>query len=292
MIDLTDAPDWTADGERFPLRDQSFFIDTEDFRWRVARMGAGPCVLMIHGVGASAHSWAGAATRLADRFDVIAFDLPGHGFTRAKRRVRPTLEHVAAQVAALAVALDAKPDVLAGHSAGAAIMIEMMLRGSASPRAAVSVNGALEPFGGPAASLFPMMAQALRINPLTPLFFARAAGDRQRVERLIAQTGSDVAKVDVDAYAALLSRAGQISGALDMMGNWNLAGLTQRLTRLETPIAYLAGARDRATPPEISERAAAATPSGTFRLWPNVGHLAHEEDPETAARRIAEAWRR
>jgi 3-oxoadipate enol-lactonase len=43
------------------------------------RDGAGPPVLLIHGVGGDAGNWDPIATRLRTRFDVMAMDLRGHG---------------------------------------------------------------------------------------------------------------------------------------------------------------------------------------------------------------------
>ncbi|MEL7485999.1 MAG: alpha/beta fold hydrolase BchO [Pseudomonadota bacterium] len=296
MIPVADAPDWSVEGRSWPHRAHSRFVDTRSYHWRVEQMGEGPPAVLIHGVGASAHSWAGLAPLLATSFSVTAFDLPGHGFTRARRSVRPSLENVARETAGLLRALDIEPELMIGHSAGSAIMLRMLLdkaiasEAGDKPRLGVSINGALEPFGGAAAFLFPFMARALYLNPLTAHFFARTASDRARVERLIAQTGTTPSRIDVERYALLLARAGHVSGALRMMANWELDGLTQDLRRIETPLLFLAGAGDKATPASVSERAAAAAPNGRFSLWPSVGHLAHEEDPVAAHAFIMEAY--
>ena len=43
------------------------------------RQGRGPAVLLIHGVGGDASNWDAIVPHLAQRFDVIAMDLRGHG---------------------------------------------------------------------------------------------------------------------------------------------------------------------------------------------------------------------
>jgi len=43
------------------------------------RQGRGPNVLLIHGVGGDGRNWDPIAERLAQRFDVVAMDLRGHG---------------------------------------------------------------------------------------------------------------------------------------------------------------------------------------------------------------------
>ncbi|MGR3408530.1 alpha/beta hydrolase, partial [Roseovarius indicus] len=44
---------------------------------------------------------------------------------------------------------------------------------------------------------------------------------------------------------------------------------------------FLAAENDRAVPPETSDRAAATMPNATLTRLPGLGHLAHEEAPET-----------
>jgi len=48
-------------------------------RVRVARLGAGPAVLLLHGYPETLQIWSRVAPRLARRFEVFAFDWPGLG---------------------------------------------------------------------------------------------------------------------------------------------------------------------------------------------------------------------
>ena len=70
--------------------------------WHVQRMGKGPGLLMLHGTGASTHSWELLEPLLARRFQVVAPDLPGHGFTTAKKAPDLSLPGMARSVGALA----------------------------------------------------------------------------------------------------------------------------------------------------------------------------------------------
>ena len=76
---------FARDGADWPNREASAFVEARGLRWHVQTMGTGPDVLMVHGTGASTHSWEGLAPLLAQRFRLVAPDLPGHGFTQAKR---------------------------------------------------------------------------------------------------------------------------------------------------------------------------------------------------------------
>src|SRR4051794_8584017 len=50
-------------------------------RLRVARLGSGPPLVLLHGYPDNLQIWCELAPRLADRFSVIAFDWPGMGYS-------------------------------------------------------------------------------------------------------------------------------------------------------------------------------------------------------------------
>ena len=138
---------------------------------------------------------------LARQFAVIAPDLPGHGFTRSPPSHRLSLPGMAADVSQLLRALDVKPEIAVGHSAGAAILARMCLDGKIAPRLLVSLNGAFMPFGGVANQLLSPLAQLLVMNPLVPRLFAWQASNAGAVERLIRNTGSSIDPQGIALYA-------------------------------------------------------------------------------------------
>ena len=50
-------------------------------RLRVARVGSGPPLVLLHGYPDNLQIWSELAPKLADRFEVIAFDWPGMGYS-------------------------------------------------------------------------------------------------------------------------------------------------------------------------------------------------------------------
>lgn len=282
-------PRWDRDGANWPHRDASEFHHAGGVAWHVQRYGRGPAILLLHGTGASSHSWADAGAALAPDFTVIAVDLPGHGFSSTPSGGAMSLPGMAASVGALLDHLRLKPVLVAGHSAGAAVMVEMVLGGRAAPEGAISVNGAFAPFGGAGAFLFPMMAKMLALNPFVPALFAQGAARRDRIESLIRGTGSKIPERNVDLYARLLGNSGHVAGALRMMANWDVAPLRAKLAQLKTPAVFAAGENDRAVPPWLAAEAARLVPKGRHRSFPGLGHLAHEEDPAAFAALIREA---
>jgi len=80
--------------------------------------GSGVPIVFIHGMGMTAHTWDACADLLADRFMVIAVDLPGHGDSPCPED--PDVFTRDAALADLDAVLDDLDDapVLVGHSLG------------------------------------------------------------------------------------------------------------------------------------------------------------------------------
>ncbi|TVQ56198.1 MAG: alpha/beta fold hydrolase [Rhodobacteraceae bacterium] len=274
--------DWARDGADWPNREASRFVRAAGLTWHVQRMGAGPTVLLIHGTGGATHSWRGVAPLLAERFDVIAPDLPGHAFTPAPRQSALSLPNMASGLGALLAALEAEPAIVVGHSAGAAIAARMALDGAAAPSAIVSFNGAFLPFRGLAGQLFPSMAKLLALNPFAPRAFAWSA-DRIAVERIAVAIGSPLGREGAGWYRRLLASPSHISGMLGMMAFWDLKPLMRDLARLQPHLELVVGETDRAVPPSDAREIAARAPRCHVTPLPGLGHLAHEERPDLAA---------
>jgi magnesium chelatase accessory protein len=276
-------PDWDVDGQDWPNRDASRFVRAAGLRWHVQVMGDGPVMLLLHGSGAATHSWRDLAPRLAPRFTVVAPDLPGHGFTDTPDGPDLTLPGVARAVADLVKTLGVAPEILVGHSAGAAIALRLALDAASPPGGVIGLNGALAPFWRTRGALLPALMRGLFLNPLAIATFARRGAQPGAVERLIAGTGSRLDAAGLAQYAALMRSPGHIAGTLGMMARWDLHALVADLPRLRSPLLLVAAEGDRTVPPSVSRDAAAKVPGAEVLLVPGLGHLMHEEAPEQMA---------
>jgi magnesium chelatase accessory protein len=276
---------WDDEGRDWPNREASQFITAGGLRWHVQRMGRGPQMLLVHGTGAATHSWRALAPILAKTFDIVAPDLPGHGFTDAMPTGTLSLPGMARALAALLKKLEFKPSIIIGHSAGAAILVRLCLDQAITPKLIVSLNGAMVPFGGMANQIFPSMAKLLFLNPFVPRFFAWTA-DRIAVSQLLRGTGSSIDREGTELYARLISNPDHVAGALGMMANWDLETLFDDLPKLNVPLLLISADGDRAVTPEAAEKIKAQVPGATIELMRGLGHLAHEEQPEMMAELI------
>lgn len=279
---------WDTDGRDWPLREHSRFVHAGGLRWHVQALGAGPVVVLLHGTGASTHSWRALAPRLATDHAVVAMDLPGHGFTDPLPGPA-TLPAMAAALGALLHRMALAPALLVGHSAGAAIAARALLDGIApQTRGLVSLNGALVPLHGRPLEWFGPLARMLAATPFVTRLFARQAAAPGAVERLLAGTGSRLDAEGVALYARLVRSPAHVRGALAMMAGWDLRSLERDLPRFARPLLLLAGTADLTVPPAESARVHALVPGAEFRTLPGLGHLMHEERPEEFAVAIRE----
>ncbi|MGL5117115.1 MAG: alpha/beta fold hydrolase BchO, partial [Beijerinckiaceae bacterium] len=283
---MTGSLDFEIDGADWPHRHASHFVQAGGLRQHVQVMGEGPPLLLLHGTGASSHSWRGLAPLLAERFTVIAPDLPGHGFTGYPGLNGLSMKGMAASLRALLDKLGLEPIAGIGHSAGSAILIRMALDCGLKLERIISINGALMPFGGAIGQLFQPLARMMAGLPLMTSLFAWRARDPAVVADILKQTGSKLDAEGIRLYQRLAGDSDHVSGAFGMMANWDLPQLERDLPRLATPLSLIVGQRDEMVRPSVSEAAARLAPASELIRLSGLGHLAHEEAPERVAAAI------
>ncbi len=93
---------------------------TKPIRSALSIEGDGPPLFMIHGIGASRHSWDGLVRALKGEFRCIAYDLRGHGKSPVPRPPY-SLEDLVADLEALRSELGIERAHFVGHSLGGMI---------------------------------------------------------------------------------------------------------------------------------------------------------------------------
>jgi len=286
---MTGRLDLASDGADWPNRAASRQVAVRGLTFHVQIAGRGPCILLLHGTGASTHSFRGLLPLLAQDFTVVAPDLPGHGFTGDPGRNGLSIGGMARLLRALLDELGLEPEIAVGHSAGAAIAIRMALDGKIAPRAIVSLNGALQPFGGAVGQFFAPVARLFATLPLMTAMFAWRARDPAVIDGILKQTGSRIDADGLAQYRRLAGNAAHVGAALGMMANWDLASLERDMPRLAAPLVLAAGSRDEMIRPSVAAHVKRLVPAARIVRLPGLGHLAHEERPDLAADLIRDA---
>jgi len=288
--------------EDWPNREFSQFIDAGTLNWHVQlHKPSAPkplTLVLLHGTGASTHSWAGLIPSLLEFAHVVNMDLPGHAFTTGADLHALTLPNMAQELHALLVALKIKGPIAAvGHSAGAPLAIEWALNSERYARATqrsgttdfyfkhiVGLNPSLVPPPALYTNLLgPMVAPIATSSPMTSLLSTLAANTGM-VSQLLDSTQSHVPAHQRKYYQYLFSQAAHVKGSMGFMAGADLPALLARGASLKVPISFLVGAKDSWVK-EVPLKAVIkeSFPAAHVDTWPG-GHLIHEEQPlETSA---------
>jgi len=256
--------------------------------WHVQIAGQGPLCLLVHGTGASVHTWRNLAPLLPRHFTLVMMDLPGHAQTRTPAQEPLTLPAMADALWRLLEQEQWHAQVMVGHSAGAAIMLELCLKHPEYARRLVSINGAVIPLQGLAGWVFSPLARLSANSQLMARFFAFRAQNDRNIKKLLDSTGSTVDATSFRSYADLFSDPQHVSGVLRMMANWQLDALNAQLHQLQQTVHLVAAANDKTIPVRDTHRLQQLLPPEkvSTHVLPARGHLVHEEDPESVAGQI------
>ncbi len=268
----------------------------DGIRWNLRLEGQGPLLLLLHGTGGSLHGWDACLPLLTPYHTVLRLDLPGHGDSRLPPSRPPgaaplhdpfSLRGMADAVGALLAAMDARPVVVAGHSAGFPLALRLVLDGAIAPTRLVGICPALVPPPALLAATLGAPMAALATTETVARAGAWLARHTGVVPALLASTGSalppEAAPQAAAHYAALCADPSRVHAALAMMARWALRPLLEAAHAVRPPITLVAGTRDRWVPlPALHRAVRRYLPQAFLHELPG-GHLLPEEAPVAVA---------
>jgi magnesium chelatase accessory protein len=268
----------------WPHREFSRSVRSSRLDWHVQVLGKGPTVVLLHGTGSSAHSWADVLPDLVPFATLVVPDLPGHGYTTGATLASLSLPEVAADLDRLLVALavDA-PTLVVGHSAGAALALRWAMGTAQRPRAIVGFNPSLiAPPATYTRLLAPLITPVATSAPMTALL-ASIAGHTRLVDSLLTSTRSRIPDAQRTRYATLFRKPAHVRGAMGLMAAADLPAIQRDARDFAVAMTFVVGARDAWVPEAPLRRViASAFPSANVVRW-DGGHVLHEEEPARAA---------
>ncbi|WP_406109174.1 alpha/beta fold hydrolase [Streptomyces sp. NBC_01003] len=225
-----------------------------------------PPLVLLHGVGLDRTMWEPATALLADRFTVIAPDLPGHG-ARPPVIDKVTLADLADGVA------DRIPagSHLVGFSLGALVAQQLALHRPELTRTLTSVSSVCRRTPTERAAV-----QA-RLHTAESDFASSTAASLQRWYAGTA-VPSDVIGRTEDTLLA--NDLGSFRGCYRVFASAD-AELAPRLGEITVPSLAVTGENDPGSTPEMTHRLAAALPSCRAVIVPGARHMLPVERPET-----------
>lgn len=238
-------------------------------------------IVLIHGTGASLHTWEGWVKALKAQRRVISFDLPGFGLTgpfagqytpgdyRGDSYARFVLD--------LLDQLKVPRAVLAGNSLGGEVAWRLAVMAPQRVERLILVDAAgpkFEPGSVPIGFLLArvpalsFVTEHLLPRPLVAASVANVYGDPKKIT-------SDL----VDRYFELTLREGNRRALGQYMQAMVIGQDAERIKTVSQPTLILWGGRDHLIPPAVARRFNQDIADSQLVVFDELGHVPQEEDP-------------
>jgi pimeloyl-ACP methyl ester carboxylesterase len=252
------------------------------------RLGSGPALLLLHGLGANHTTWLPVLDSLARRYTVIAPDLLGHGVSD-KPRADYSVGGFANGMRDLLTVLGVDKVTVVGHSFGGGVAMQFAYQFPERTERLVLVgSGGLGPEVSTAirAITTPGFHQVMGLLTLPGVRHLGGAG-----LRALSRTGvkefrdfDEVAEIyqsfrDPAARAAIRH---VVRAVVDWQGQ--IVTMADRAYLTDAmPMCVIWGDEDRVIPASHAARAAELAPKARVEIMPNAGHFPHKDHPERFA---------
>jgi magnesium chelatase accessory protein len=293
----TSTPDISQVPSDWPYRTNSKMVNANNLTWHVQifkkeQKQQRPLFLLIHGTGGAVHSWNKIVENLHSIANLILVDLPGHGFTQENYENDYSLAKMAYSLKNLLEVLEIEfIDLVVGHSAGAAVAIELCFQNDLRRvNSLIGINPSLIP---PPVSynmlLRPWISPVATSNGLTSIL-SLITKNTSLVENLLESTGSKLNPDQKKLYKRIFSNNNHLKGAIKFMASTDLVGLLNKSKYLKIKSTFILGKED----PWIQINPLKKIISKHFpcsKIIENSGgHLMHETYPVKISKQILETF--
>lgn len=250
--------------------------------------GAGPDLVLVHGVGTSRAIFGRAVPILGEARRVTALDLPGFGQTPAPGDGWK-VSSIAAQLALELEATVEAPFDLLGSSLGGAVALALASRHPQLIRRLI-----LQAPAGFRSAPAPVAAVLGRVA--VPWIAGRrlvgmAISDNRHARRAaLAGTVADGAELSAEDARLVLGASAGAHSLSEAMAAAISTDLVPDLERLGAPLALIWGSLDRIVPPISAERILAIRPDTPIEWIAGSGHLPHVERPREFCAAVERAF--
>lgn len=237
-----------------------------------------PPIVLLHGTGASLHTFEGWTKRLHDEYRVITLDLPGYGLTGPFPDRDYSIENYVSFLNDFFNELGVNEFILGGNSLGGHIAWRYTVKYTDQVGGLILINSAGYPYKSESKPAAFHLAETPVIKHLfkyiTPRFVVE-----QSVENIYSNREL-VTDSLVDRYFELSLRPGNRQAFIDRMEIETSPTAYLQIQTIQQPTLILWGEDDRLIPLEIAYRFHEELPDSRLVMIPETGHIPMEESPE------------
>lgn len=241
-------------------------------------------LVLIHGTGASLHTWEGWVNELKAQRRIITMDLPAYGLTGPNPKGDYSMEYYAEFIDKLLTKLSVNQCVIGGNSLGGSISWNFALAYPAKVQKMILVDA-----GGyqTKSKSVPIAFQIARLpliknlfKYVTPRFIAESS-----VKNVYIQDDK-ITEALIDRYFELTLREGNRQAFLDRMSSFsknskeNVENKSAKIKTIQIPTLILWGDGDALIPTDVAQKFHTDLPNDTLVIMKNLGHTPMEEDPK------------
>ena len=269
------SPDKTAE-ELYPKHAAvpSKFMELDGRTIHYRDEGEGEVIVLIHGTGASLHTWQAWAEELRKNYRVIRLDLPAYGLTGADPQKRYSAKDYVDLLDNFLTQLEVEKFHLGGNSLGG--LVSWLYASYHDEK--VDKLLLLDPSGFPFDTT-PMVIQLAK-TPVLNLFI-RYFTPKSFIEKNLREVYYDkdlIQQSTIDRYYDLTlydkNRQAFIDRAFIERENY-----TERLKEIKSPTLILWGEEDAWIPVSDAKKFKVALPQAEVNILPKTGHVPMEERP-------------
>jgi len=246
-----------------------------------AEAGAGPVLLLVHGLGGSSENWRAVIEPLSREHTVIVPDFPGHG--RSGPGGDYSVGGLASSLRDLLLILGHRRATVVGHSLGGGVAMQFTYQFPEIVERLVLVSsGGIGPEVSPLLRAASLPGAGPFIAATAPLM--RALASRlQRADKGGRPASTDLAEVahgygllsDRERRAAFLSTVRSVIG----VGGQKVSAVDRLYLAEAVPVLIVWGGRDRLVPAHHAEHAHREIPGSRLEVFEGAGHLPQLEEP-------------
>lgn len=289
MTDRIPLEDWRQAGRHFPYHGHDIFY---------RRDGRGPALVLIHGFPTASHDWHRIWPALTARFEVIAPDMIGFGFSAKPADYAYSLRDQATLHEQLLRAMGIEEFHILAHDYGVSVTQELMAReqaraagGEPGPRilSVALLNGGLFP-----ETHRPVLTQKLLLSPIGPLLSRLLSKSRlgATMTRIFGPDTPPGAGTIDDFWALIAENDGNlIMHKLIRYMPERVANRAAWVGALQTaaqPVRLINGPEDPISGRHMAERFRELIPDPDIVFLDGIGHYPQIEDPAGVLRAYSE----